>query len=138
MKQLLSFCLFFLVSTTYAQKKEAEDPIDKALSKCMDKKDISNADMCNCVHTATASWDTELNKYFKLLMAELPKEAAETLKQSQKQWIVYRDKEFEFSTKYYYEVKQGTMWYAVLAEKKMDIVKNRTLELREYYETLEF
>jgi len=79
-----------------------------------------------------------LNKYYNLLKTKLPKEAFETLKESQKQWLVYRDKEYNFISKYFYEVKQGTMWYAVAENKKKEIVKTRAIELERYYKMLEY
>lgn len=94
--------------------------------------------MCNCTINARESWDKELNKYYGLLKTKLPKEAFETLKESQKQWILYRDKEYAFISKYFYEVKQGTMWYAVAENKKKEIVKTRAVELKVYYEMLEY
>ena len=94
--------------------------------------------MCNCVIKARDSWDEELNKYYKLLKNKLPKEAFEVLKESQKQWLIYRDNEFLFITKFYYEVKEGTMWYAVAQNQKMQIVKKRAIELENYYTMLDF
>ncbi len=138
MKQILTFCFFLFIATTYAQTKEKLNHIDVELKKCLNKKDISNADICNCTIAARNEWDKELNKYYKLLMSNLPKEAKEDLKLAQKNWVTYRDNEFKFILKYYYEVKEGNMWFAVSEERKMDLVKYRALELINYYETLEY
>lgn len=107
-------------------------------SKCLKKKDISNAEMCNCTIKAREDWDKELNKYYSLLKTKLSKEAFEVLKESQKEWISYRDKEYSFISKFYYEVKEGTMWYVVAESKKKEIVKTRAIELKVYYDMLEF
>jgi uncharacterized protein YecT (DUF1311 family) len=134
---LLIFSFFSLIvsSQNQIEKKYA---IDIAEEKCLEKKDISNAEMCNCVIKARDSWDEELNKYYQLLKNKLPKEAFEVLKESQKQWLIYRDNEFLFITKFYYEVKEGTMWYAVAQNQKMQIVKKRAIELENYYTMLDF
>ena len=41
------------------------------------------------------SWDKELNKSYNLLMKSLGQPNKEFLKSAQKEWILYRDKEFE-------------------------------------------
>ncbi len=129
------FLSFFAISQT---QKKNEKSIDKIESNCLNKSEISNAEMCNCTIKARESWDKELNKYYGLLKTKLPKEAFEILKESQKQWINYRDKEYLFISKFYYEVKEGTMWFAVAENKKKEIVKERALELEEYYRMLDF
>lgn len=111
MKKIFVLIFLLLSIVTFSQTKK-ENPIDVE-SKYLNKDNISNADMCNCTIQARESWDKELNKYYNLLKTKLPKEAFETLKESQKQWLVYRYKEYSFISKYFYEVKQGTMWYAV-------------------------
>ncbi|KAF2331646.1 lysozyme inhibitor LprI family protein [Flavobacterium nitrogenifigens] len=130
--------IFLLLSIVAFSQTKKENPIDVLESKCLNKDNISNADMCNCTIQARESWDKELNKYYNLLKTKLPKEAFETLKESQKQWLVYRDKEYNFISKYFYEVKQGTMWYAVAENKKKEIVKTRAIELERYYKMLEY
>lgn len=137
MKKVFIIAFLLLSVVTFSQAKK-ENPIDILESKCLSKKNISNAEMCNCTIQARESWDKELNKYYSLLKTKLPKEAFETLKESQKQWLVYRDKEYAFISKYFYEVKQGTMWYAVSESKKRDIVKTRAVELEGYYKMLEY
>ncbi|WP_163395141.1 lysozyme inhibitor LprI family protein [Flavobacterium limi] len=137
-KSLLSIIILCSLIGFSQTKKEIENPIDILESKCLDKDDISNAEMCNCTITARESWDKELNKYYSLLKVKIPKEAFEILKESQKQWISYRDKEYAFISKFYYEIKEGTMWYAVAEDKKKEIVKARAVELEEYYEMLDY
>jgi uncharacterized protein YecT (DUF1311 family) len=137
MKKVFIIVFLLLSVVTFSQTKK-ENPIDVLESKCLNKENISNSEMCNCAIQARESWDKELNKYYSLLKTKLPKEAFETLKESQKQWLVYRDKEYVFISKYFYEVKQGTMWYAVSESKKRDIVKTRAVELEGYYKMLEY
>lgn len=132
---LLIFCSVPIFSQ---DKDQQENFIDVAESKCLDKKEISNAQMLECSIKARGSWDKELNKYYNLLAAKLPKDAFEILKASQKEWIIYRDKEFKFISKLYYEVKDGTMWYGFAENKKKEIIKTRALELQMFLEDLEY
>lgn len=139
MKKLVSLLFIFLSVSVFSQNKnQQENFIDIEESKCFDKQDISNAEMRKCTIKARGSWDKELNKYYNLLAFKLPKDAFEILKASQKEWIIYRDKEFKFITKFYFEVKEGTMWYNIAENKKKEIVKNRALGLQMYFENLEY
>lgn len=139
MKNIISSILLFLSISIFSQSKtQQENLIDLTESKCLDKKDISNAEMRNCTIQATQSWDKELNKYYDLLQNKLPKETFQALKESQKQWMIFRDKEFAFISKFYFELKEGTMWHIVAENRKKEIVKNRTLELKMYFENLDY
>ena len=139
MKKLVSLLfIFFSVSVFSQNKNQQENFIDIEESNCFGKQDISNVEMRKCTIKARESWDKELNKYYNLLSTKLPKDAFEILKASQKEWIIYRDKEFKFITKFYFEVKEGTMWYNIAENKKKEIVKNRALELQMYFENLEY
>ncbi|MDF2830924.1 lysozyme inhibitor LprI family protein [Chryseobacterium indoltheticum] len=139
MKNTLILLIVFLSNSLFSQNKSLQENfIDIEESKCFGKQDISNAEMRECTIIARESWDKELNKYYKLLLTKLPKDAFEILKASQKEWIIYRDKEFKFITKFYFEVKEGTMWYNIAENKKKEIVKNRALELQMYFENLEY
>lgn len=132
--------LFILFSVTvFSQtKSKKENLIDIQEKKCLDKDDISTAEQCNCTITAQQGWDKELNKYYNLLKTKLSKEDFEVLKNSQKQWISYRDKEFLFISKYFLEIKQGTMWYPIAEGKKKEIIKSRAVELTHYFEMLQY
>lgn len=57
--------------------------------------------MVNCEITARQEWDVELNKYYKLLMSLLDSAGKEKLKIAQRQWIEFRDKEFEIINELY-------------------------------------
>ncbi|MGE6395843.1 lysozyme inhibitor LprI family protein [Chryseobacterium scophthalmum] len=139
MKKLISLLFIFLSVSIFSQNKnQQENFIDIEESKCFDKQDISNAEMRKCTIKARESWDKELNKFYNLLASKLPKDAFEILKASQKEWIIYRDKEFKFITKFYFEVKEGTMWYNIAENKKKEIVRNRALELQMYFQNLDY
>lgn len=87
--------------------------------------------MVECVNTAIDKWDTELNKAYKKLSDLLSPEQKEKLKLAQREWIIYRDKEIEFSNKLYADLK-GTMWVIIAAQTKLDLIRKRTTELENY------
>lgn len=52
--------------------------------------------MINCANNAYDSWDTELNKKYRALLAKLSPADAVKLKDSQRKWLAFRDAEFAF------------------------------------------
>ena len=110
--------------------------IDDQLTKCL-QDSLTTAGMANCEWATYQAWDQQLNTYYQLLLRGLKRENQELLREAQRQWISYRDKEFELIDAYYYSEKEGTMWIPVAAGEKAGIVKTRALQLQSYYEGLQ-
>jgi len=68
--------------------------IDTLIARMMDV-DFSNQGMVQAIYYARDSYDKLLNKYYKLLMKKLSSADQETLKQTQRNWILYRDSEIK-------------------------------------------
>ena len=98
---------------------------------------MTTAGMNNCTNIATDEWDKEMNKYYKLLIDSLNNNEKEKLKEAQRQWLTYRDKELIFSYEMYGN-KDGTMWTNVSTGRHLEIVKQRAIELKAYYELHKF
>ncbi len=134
MKNLLLFVL--LTSVCFSQEKAKEHTIDSALKECLaTPSGKSTAGMITCTVTAENAWDVEMNKYYKLLLSILSPDVKTKLKEAQRQWIAYRDKELQFSSTAFGS-KDGTIWSVIAANNHLEIIKKRTLELTEYYELL--
>jgi len=118
---------------SFAQQPTKEHKIDIALSNCI-KKDGSTIGMIGCLITADTEWDKELNKSFKLLSSKLDTSGQRKLRESQRQWIIYRDKEIAFFMQLY--DRDGTMWNVIKNETGMKLTRQRALELIDYYETI--
>lgn len=58
-------------------------------------------------------------------------EQKEKLRIAQRKWIECRDKEIEFSIQIYSGM-QGTMWIPVSAQTKLDLIRQRTVDLESY------
>lgn len=126
---LLSFLL------VHGQTEE-KHPIDIELQKCLDSKgNYTTQGMIECVIKATDSWDKELNKNYKTLLGLLTEEQKEKLKESQRQWIKFRDSELEFSSSFYNQLG-GTIWIPIAARTRLDLTKQRAQELLDYISTL--
>jgi len=127
------FLTTFLLLNGQTEKKH---PIDIELQKCLDSKEnYTTQGMTECIVKAADSWDKELNKNYKILLGFLTEEQKEKLKESQRQWIKYRDNELEFSRSFYTQM-QGTMWIPVAAQTRLNLTKQRAEELSDYILTL--
>lgn len=109
-----------------------EYPIDKQLDECMSKDDIGNAGMGNCWCEAVASWDREIDKYYKLLMGILEPGERKKLKLSQVRWRKYVKSEETFL---YQTSFSGGGSFDITADPgfEAEIYKDRALRLMAYY-----
>ncbi len=119
---------------SHAQTFDKREPIDQFYEDCL-RKDTSAANIRNCAYEAYGKWDKELDKYYSRLVKELknPKDKNAFI-QSQKAWLAYRDAEFNSYDNIFN--KPGENWTFVRANDRVNIVKARTLQLREYYQIL--
>ena len=119
--------------TTYSQQTPKQ-PIDKALEACLDK-DSTTAGMVDCIGKAYDKWDKELNRVYAELMKRLTQDARAKLKEAQVQWLKFRDAEFQMQSGIYSRL-EGTMYIPMSADSRMQVVKNRALELKSYLDLL--
>lgn len=122
-------CLFSLVSLA-----EEVYSIDKAEDACISKTS-STAGMLKCTAIAYDAWDKEMNKYYNLLMKKLPTEQKNELLKAQKSWLTFRDNDFTLINNSI-EEKQGTMYLNIASGERREIVKQRALQLKEYYQII--
>lgn len=133
MKKSISF-LFLLLINVFPL---AQNKIDQDLEKCL-SKDNSTAGQRNCINSARDSWDKELNKSYISLSQKLTKTGKKELVEAQRNWISFRDFEFKLIDKYYFDVKKGTLFYVIAENKKLEIVKERALQIKEYEEQFDY
>ena len=133
MRHVTLFALALLLVLP-VQAKELGNTIDLTTESCLNSND-STAGMLECFSRAEKDWDTELNRVYKALQSKLKPAGQDALKQAQKAWIVQRDKEFELINALHAQL-DGTMWIAVMAEKRADVVKTRALALQTYVDLL--
>lgn len=128
-KILFSICCICLLSLVVFADEVF--PIDKAEEACISKTSSTDA-MLKCTAIAYDAWDKEMNKYYNLLMKKLSPEQKSELLKTQKSWLVFRDNSFTFINNSIRE-KQGTMYLNVASGERREIVKQRALQLKEYY-----
>jgi len=136
-KYILLTLLLSNITILFGQTIESNNNlIDNKLKQCLEADSIkTDSDMVNCTQIAINEWDKELNRNYKLLMSILPDGDKEKLKASQLKWIEYRDLELEFSRRIHHKL-EGTMWLVVETGRKLEIIKQRAIELNDYYELL--
>ena len=126
---LIIFLVVVVIGNVWAEEKEKKHPIDVWLEKCIEK-DSSTAGMIKCSGKAYEMWDKEMNKVYQELMKKLSPEEKELLKESQKQWLKFRDSEFRFLDKFF--EGYGTILPVLKAGEKISIIKERTKRLDSY------
>ena len=138
MKYITVLCVILIqAGSAYGQREAEEHIIDKYLRECLDStENQTTVGMTGCAIRAGKEWDKELNKNYNLLISELSVDEKEKLKIAQKNWILYRDREIEFARTMYVNL-QGTMWRTVFADRQTELIRQRALELKAYYDNLQ-
>ena len=134
-KNLLLICTAILITnkTSKAQFYSDTTTIDINLTDCLATgENQTTYGMIQCIDTAYAAWDVELNKYYKLLMTVLTEEEKEKLKTAQKAWITMRDADIAFIG-LYSENLEGSMYCVSANYHTMEIMRLRALQLRSFY-----
>jgi len=72
-----------------------------------------------------------MNKSYTDLMGALSPEGQAALRDAQRTWLAFRDKQFELNDQFYMNEKQGTMYHVMATNANMELVKKRALELQE-------
>lgn len=116
-----------LASKEYDPNTFVVESIYKKLISCEDQ-DPSTAGVGQCISDADNSYNKEIDRMYIELNNKLDEEQKKALKQSQDDWVKFRDSEFDLITSVYSKA-EGTMWSSVRGSARMDILKNRALEL---------
>jgi uncharacterized protein YecT (DUF1311 family) len=119
-----------LLISGWAFAQDKPDPLDAADNACMDKAS-STASMSECADASYKRWDKELNRVYGALRDKLDAPAQAALKESQRQWLSYRDAETKTIAAVYH-MMQGTMYVPMRASDAAEIVKARVKQLRGY------
>jgi uncharacterized protein YecT (DUF1311 family) len=84
-----------------------------------------------------AKWDTELNRVYRLLLAELGPKEREMLRESQRQWVKLRDADEVVLAKIYYTEGRATptMYVSFHAYAVMNLTRERALLLLSWLDT---
>ncbi len=131
---LFLFAVLIQVVDAGAADEEVH-PID-AQMQAASERDASTAGEVGAIQAALKQWDASLNEHYESLLEFLDPAAANALRESQRQWIVWRDLELK-SLDAYYERMEGTMWQPVRAYARMNLTRQRALALQRLDELIE-
>ena len=139
--RFLALFLVLILAMTALAREIPLNTIDKYESGCI-KKNPTSAGMSKCSSQVYAMWDKELNVvYSKLLRSLKSKENKSILFNAQKEWIQYRDKNLKLETAVGLEAERnsggGHMYRTITSGNKIQILKNRVLELQAMLDSLE-
>lgn len=113
---------------------EREYDIDKRLNDCC-ADSSTNYGMKMCTRLAIKEWESEMDKYYTLLLDALSGESKAALIESQNIWKRYSEKELLLNHAIYNQL-DGTIWGLISIEQTMNKVKERALHLKTYYKML--
>lgn len=125
-KGLLAITLFLCCVSAYAKMPLGKN-IDDSLERC---KNVASAtpDISDCYQTAMKAWDVELNNQYKLLLKDQSEVVQAKLKIAQRGWVKYKDDYF-LAINAFYQQEQGTIWSLVAAETKLNVIKDKAIDL---------
>ena len=128
MKRLLISVLMLSSYPLFAQEAEEEKHwIDVKMEQAIDK-DGSTAGMITATDAALKDWDKELNKHYQKLLTNLDDKAKAKLRESQRAWIQFRDKEIALIQAFYSKI-DGTMFRVISASAVMELTHKRAVSL---------
>lgn len=127
MRLKLTFFLLLIGCTLPAWAQSPAAKIDGQLEQCQNKAQTT-IDSTECYRQATEAWDRELNIQYQTLLKDSPNTVRNALRDSQRQWVKYKDS-YNLAINEYYRQEQGTIWGIIAAESKMNIIKDKALDL---------
>lgn len=120
-------CIFLLSIPT---PSFAENLYSDEYSVCMDQSGGNNFEMSECISEEYAVQDKKLNEVYKKLMSQLSDHRKQALREAQRQWIVYTEKNCDF----YNDPDGGTMSQLGAQECMLSSRATRAKELEMFLE----
>lgn len=138
-KLLLIVGLLFIEAIAFSGKYEDEITERMKVAEKNFQPDLESgsiAGMLNASYKLAAEWEKELNKVYDLILKKLPAKEQSKFKADQQKWL--KDREAKVKKAYDgYVTKYGQKMAGELtANNRLDITKNRALELAKKYDKL--
>ena len=139
MRKLLIAGLLLLGATAFAGNYENEmtERMKAAEEKAQAGWDSGvRADMVNASLDLDTEWEKELNDVYNLILKKLPAKEKTKFKADQQKWLKDREVKVQKAYEKYTEEEGPRMAGELAANERLDITKNRTLELAKKYDAL--
>jgi uncharacterized protein YecT (DUF1311 family) len=127
MKTLLVISLLALSGQAIAANADIAKPLDDALQTCKNNAN-STLETADCYQKATQAWDKMLNVQYQALLSGQSEAFKQKMKISQRGWIKYKEDYFS-AMESFYQQQQGTIWGLVAAESKLNVIRDKALDL---------
>ncbi|MBZ9743470.1 MULTISPECIES: lysozyme inhibitor LprI family protein [unclassified Mesorhizobium] len=130
-------CLLSAMPRAALAESALKDPTAEALDRCLnDAANASTSGQTDCEATASSDYDRRMNAAYATLLRQLPRQAAQKLRLSQRAWLAFRDAEAK-ARDALYETRQGTMYVPMQAADATNVIRDRALELEGYVRVME-
>ena len=113
-------------------REETIDPIDAKI-KALSEKDPSTHGRIRAMDEGYKLWDAELNRVYRETLTAMHPADRAALVSAQKAWLVFRDREFSLQSALLNRLR-GTMYGPIRIARRMEIVRQRALQLRDLRE----
>ena len=124
--------LTLLASPADLAAMPSADPTCARLARCLEgEANASTAGQTECETTALRDYDRRMNLAYAALLRRLPARAAQSLRQSQRAWIIFRDAE-DRARAAIYATRSGTMYVPMEAAAGTILTRDRALQLEGY------
>ena len=139
MRKLLIAGLLLLGAVAFAGKYEDEmtERMKTAEEKAQAGWDSGvRADMVNASLNLDKEWEKEMNKAYDLILKKLPAKEKTKFKAEQNKWLKDREVKVQKAYEKYTKEEGPRMAGELAANERLDITKNRVLELAKKYDGL--
>lgn len=126
--------ILLLAMPAFAQQTSKQ--IDAEITRCMEKSGGVTVEMRNCNYAAYTKLDKRLNEVYKVLLAKLPKDQQELLRESQRKWLQFREADRKIEDALNPEAG-GTLGLIVMDSYNYSFLLQRVQVLESHLESLE-
>jgi len=130
-KRIIATILIFLSNVIFAANiYEAKHQIDIWEENALQQSQTT-ADMLSIYSQSYEKWDKALNKSYKSLMEKISAKDKKLLRESQRKWLIFKDKEFEFMSAHIQRAG-GSLSKIISAQRRVAFIRSRVIELEAY------
>jgi len=123
---LVFICNFSVAENIYESKHRIDTWKEKSLNNASTTEKILSVNI-----EAYKKWDKALNLVYRSLIKKIPEKDKKLLRESQRNWILYRDSEFKFMPAHILRAG-GSLSRVIYYERKEAFIRNRVIELEAY------
>ncbi|MBA8879048.1 lysozyme inhibitor LprI family protein [Phyllobacterium myrsinacearum] len=130
------FLAFIAAGAARAASDLHGDTTQGNLDRCLaNPEKASTGGQTECETIAEHEYDGRMNEAYAKLLKLLPASAGESLRQSQRAWIVFRDTETR-ARDALYATRQGTMYVPMETDDRTNVTRDRALQLEKYQQMM--